>query len=110
MRMQIDSKDLDDLHKFLKAELKKNDGKVEELLKNTTAHIANEAKIAAPHISGWLRKNIRASKVQDTYEVQSNAYYSYWVEYGNRQHSGVPFFRPAIENGYNYMEQEIKKF
>lgn len=118
MQIRIDDSDLKELKKTYKKLSKQSPQDLDNLLKDTTAHIEGDMKQNAPvgqypkgsgRVGGWLRKNIRKGKDENGYFVSSDAEYSLWVEYGNRWWSGVKFFRPAIENGMKYMESEIKR-
>lgn len=118
MQIRIDDKDLKELNKTLTKIAKDSPKEVDQLLKETASHIQGQAKQLAPvgkypkgsgRVGGWLRKNITKGKDEQGYFVSSNADYSIWVEYGNRWWKGKSFFRPAIEQGLKYMEQEVKK-
>jgi hypothetical protein len=116
MKFEITTGSKKELEKFLAKELKKGNENMDKVLKLTTKHIQGQAKQLAPtgeypnskRVGGWLKKNIITKKVGNAYEVQSNADYSLWVEYGNRWWKGVSFFRPAIKNGYKFLEKQIK--
>ena len=117
MQIRIDDSDLKEIYKTINQIVKDSPKEVEKLLNDTASHIEAEAKQKAPvgiypkgsgKVGGWLRRNIKKGKDDKGHFVRSNAEYSLWVEYGNRWWTGVSFFRPAIENGLKYMEQEIR--
>lgn len=117
LQIKIDASDLKKLQATLDKIEKQAPEDLEKLFKDTTSEIEADAKLNAPvgvyppgsnRVGGWLRKNIKKFKDSTGYGVKSGAEYSLWVEYGNRWWSGKPFFRPAIEKGIKYMEQEIK--
>jgi hypothetical protein len=108
MQIRIDDSDLKELEKTLNKIIKAAPSEAEELMRDTAAHIEGQAKQLAPVDSGWLRKNITKGKDKDGFYVRSKAEYSLWVEFGNRWWQGISFFRPAIERGMEYLEQEVK--
>lgn len=96
------------MNKTLTKIAKDSPKEVDQLLRDTASHIQGQAKQLAPVDTGWLRKNIVKGKDDNGYYISSNADYSLWVEYGNRWWTGKSFFRPAIEQGLKYLEQEAK--
>ncbi len=108
MQIKIDDKDLIEFHKLMDRMIRWHPKKVDQLLQNTATHIQGHAKQLAPVDTGWLEKNIVKGKDTNGYYVNSNADYSVWVEYGNRWWTGKSYFRPAIEMGMKYLEQEVK--
>ena len=108
MQIRIDADDLKEITSTVKHLLNTAPEEMETLLQQTAKHIEGQARQLHQPDTGWLRKNIIAKKTKEGYEVQSNADYSLWVEYGTRKMTAKPYFRPAIERGMEYLEQELK--
>ena len=56
------------------------------------------ARRNAPKKTRWLMRNIVAVRISRTSsEVQANAEYSGWVEFGTRKMKARPYMRPAVD-------------
>jgi len=95
----------------------KCDGKVEDIIRNTTIKVEGEAKKDCPVLTGRLRSSITHKLInkrkEHTGQVGTNVIYAPFVEFGTQKRKAKPYLFPALKTGNNYLKQkltsEIKK-
>jgi len=120
LKVKIEFTNQREFELYLDTQLKKSVDKTDKVLRATAEKIASVASEKEAPVgkypshwnrkAGFLRRNIKAVGKFMEYEVQSNANYSYWQEYGTRNHPANPFFKRSIEQGMDYMDEQMKKF
>lgn len=97
-RTNIDWKGLTDLELDL-AKMARGDA-VKKAVRDSAAEFTRLAQRKAPVDTGNLQREIRMGKASDggfTVEVDANADYSGYVEYGTRFMRAQPFMQPALD-------------
>lgn len=70
----------------------------------------HEAQRVAPVDTGHLVDNLKKNRVDaNTAELQSNADYSGYVEYGTRHMAAQPFMGPAALAGEQELQREVRR-
>jgi len=67
----------------------------------------DEMKSWAPVLTGYMRDHITKRNLPDGAEVESEAGYSGFVEFGTSRQADQPFFRPPLYHNWEIIKKMI---
>lgn len=74
-----------------------------------TAKMEQKAVKLCPVDTGRLRNSIYAKSSNDKIKIGANTDYAEYVEYGTVKQRSQPYIRPAVQEGIDYLVDEIVK-
>lgn len=87
-------------------------GRKDTVVRSAAFHILDNARVKAPHVTGWLRDHSDVSEkysAQGFYNVEFYADYAGYVELGTKYMYARPFLRTAVETErQNFIERLSK--